>query len=623
MRDVTTDTHASDEAGETPSTETPDTEQSASSKASNAGGTGRSRADWHDTMTVEGGGRRWGWMLGLVGSTAVLAVAGVLMAINLPGGTTLAGTSVASVDDAPAALQEAAGTLTSLPLRFSTDAGTELVRTGGDLGLTVDVRGTISPIEQGLPSISAWLRRLPSGPLAAPLQLEPYDGDVLTEVAAAVTAEPINAELDVRASGIDTTPGVDGLDVTSEDVRQALDTALDTIDTTDPSTWPETLEVTVSGSTVAPPVTQADIDAVGEVVDRLEAAEVVVTGEVILPADPEADEDEESSEERRGPQAITLSRSELRQLVDVAVDAEAPEGERLRLVPDPDGTPGRLVALMDLARVRPEVTAHVENRSPTPTTDDDPTDVSDITGDLVLDEVEPGFEPDREATLAQVIDAALAGGGQVEIVGETDSEVSLADMGIVEPISTFTSYYTAGQSRVQNIQRIAEIVDGVIVPAGEAFEVNHFVGRRTVENGFTVGGAILDGELVSDIGGGVSQFATTFFNAAWFAGIELVDFKAHSFYFSRYPPGREATINYPNVNLEIRNDTPYDILIDTDSNATSVTVTFWSTPYWDVQTVMGPCGCGGSFRITNERILTAPGGQPVTEEYTTTYSVPR
>ena len=136
-------------------------------------------------------------------------------------------------------------------------------------------------------------------------------------------------------------------------------------------------------------------------------------------------------------------------------------------------------------------------------------------------------------------------------------------------------------------------------------------------------GAILDGELVSDIGGGVSQFATTFFNAAWFAGIELVDFKAHSFYFSRYPPGREATINYPNVNLEIRNDTPYDILIDTDSNATSVTVTFWSTPYWDVQTVMGPCGCGGSFRITNERILTAPGGQPVTEEYTTTYSVPR
>ena len=196
-------------------------------------------------------------------------------------------------------------------------------------------------------------------------------------------------------------------------------------------------------------------------------------------------------------------------------------------------------------------------------------------------------------------------------------------MGIVEPVSTFTSYYTAGQSRVQNIRRIAEIVDGVIVPAGESFEVNHFVGRRTVDNGFTVGGAILDGELVSDIGGGVSQFATTFFNAAWFAGVELVDFKAHSFYFSRYPPGREATINYPNVNLEIRNDTPYDILIDTDSNETSVTVTFWSTPYWDVQTIMGPCACGGSFRVTNERILTAPGGQPVTEEYTTVYSVPR
>ena len=147
------------------------------------------------------------------------------------------------------------------------------------------------------------------------------------------------------------------------------------------------------------------------------------------------------------------------------------------------------------------------------------------------------------------------------------------------------------------------------------------MGRRTPEKGFVGGGAIQNGELVTEFGGGVSQFSTTFFNAAWFAGVELVDFKAHSVYFSRYPPGREATLNWPDVNNEIRNNTPYAILVDTDSNETSVTVTFWSTPYWDVQTIMGPCACGGAFTITNQRILTPPGGEPITEDYTTIYTV--
>ena len=55
----------------------------------------------------------------------------------------------------------------------------------------------------------------------------------------------------------------------------------------------------------------------------------------------------------------------------------------------------------------------------------------------------------------------------------------------------------------------------------------------------------------------MSQFATTLFNAAFFAGLDIREYQAHSEYFSRYPRGREATMGFPNPDLVIENTTPY------------------------------------------------------------------
>src|SRR5690606_41819913 len=64
-------------------------------------------------------------------------------------------------------------------------------------------------------------------------------------------------------------------------------------------------------------------------------------------------------------------------------------------------------------------------------------------------------------------------------------------------------------------------------------------------------------DLVPTVGGGVSQFATTLFNAAFFAGFDFLDYQSHSIYFSRYPYGREATISWPAPDLKIQNTTDY------------------------------------------------------------------
>jgi vancomycin resistance protein YoaR len=95
---------------------------------------------------------------------------------------------------------------------------------------------------------------------------------------------------------------------------------------------------------------------------------------------------------------------------------------------------------------------------------------------------------------------------------------------------------------------------------------------------------------VQDLGGGVSQMATTTFNAMFFAGLEDVEHKPHSFYIDRYPEGREATVAWGSVDLKFRNDTPYGVLISanvtpsTPSSSGVVTVSMWSTKYWDIST---------------------------------------
>ena len=91
--------------------------------------------------------------------------------------------------------------------------------------------------------------------------------------------------------------------------------------------------------------------------------------------------------------------------------------------------------------------------------------------------------------------------------------------GIREKVSEFTTYFPYAEYRNINIGRAAELVDGTLLKPGETFSLNGIVGERTRENGFTEGFVISDGIFKEDLGGGVSQMATTTFNAMFFAGL--------------------------------------------------------------------------------------------------------
>ena len=166
-----------------------------------------------------------------------------------------------------------------------------------------------------------------------------------------------------------------------------------------------------------------------------------------------------------------------------------------------------------------------------------------------------------------------------------EEQAYLESLGIVELVATFTTKHACCQGRVENIQRFAELMRGAIVESGQSLSLNAHVGRRTEEKGFVEGGFIEKGVLVDDIGGGVSQFATTIFNSLIRAGMTIDEYQTHSLYLSRYPFGLDPTISYPKPDLRFTNPTPYGVLIWPTYTGTSITVELYSTR--NVQVTIG------------------------------------
>lgn len=249
---------------------------------------------------------------------------------------------------------------------------------------------------------------------------------------------------------------------------------------------------------------------------------------------------------------------------------------------------GELVPVVDEAKLAKLVDSATADGKPVDAT------VRIVKGKPRVVPAKPGveFEP---ADVAEVFTGLLtadadARSGKVE-AEVTDAEFTTQDakdLGIVEKVSQFSTFYPHADYRNVNIGRAAELIDGTILKPGEEFSLNGIVGERTAENGFTEGYVISNGILKKDLGGGVSQMATTTFNAMFFAGLKDIEHKPHSFYIDRYPVGREATVAWPTVDLRFENDTEHGVLIHAwvepsdYSRQGKVTVQMWSTKVWDI-----------------------------------------
>ncbi|MEX1133410.1 MAG: VanW family protein [Acidimicrobiia bacterium] len=187
-----------------------------------------------------------------------------------------------------------------------------------------------------------------------------------------------------------------------------------------------------------------------------------------------------------------------------------------------------------------------------------------------------GTEIDATETARRLTDAGLSSQrtGQLPLVEGADPEVTteyLEGLHIEHLVSQFTTYHDCCQPRVTNIHTMADTIDGIILLPGQTFSLNDTVGERTLEGGYLPAPGILGGVLEESIGGGVSQFTTTLYNAVFWGGYEDVEHRPHSYYFSRYPEGIEATLSWRNPDLRFRNNREGALLIDTRYTDTSIT----------------------------------------------------
>ena len=218
-----------------------------------------------------------------------------------------------------------------------------------------------------------------------------------------------------------------------------------------------------------------------------------------------------------------------------------------------------------------------------------------VNGAPVITPGKPGIGLQPDVLAVDLLPVLTASGPERVLPVEAqpvEPEFTTADaeaLKIVEKVSEFETNYPNTQYRNINQGRAASLIDGTILEPGEQFSFDDVVGQRTAANGFVQGGVIEGGRFVESFGGGVSQVATTTYNAAFFAGLDDDEHKPHSLYLSRYPLGREATVNWGTTDLKFTNSTPYGILIkawvvpSNSSRQGTMHVEMWSTKHWDIE----------------------------------------
>jgi vancomycin resistance protein YoaR len=161
--------------------------------------------------------------------------------------------------------------------------------------------------------------------------------------------------------------------------------------------------------------------------------------------------------------------------------------------------------------------------------------------------------------------------------------------GITGLVGSYQTFYGGDANRIHNVQLVSRLVDDHLIAPGATFSFNETTGERTAERGFLEAPVIINGELQTGLGGGVCQVSTTVFNAAYEAGLPISERTNHALYISHYPQGRDATVNYPDLDLKFVNDTGHWLLLRTFVGPSSLVVSLYGTPTGRrVETVTAP-----------------------------------
>ena len=545
--------------------------------------------------------RRWPWVVSIVGGILLLLVGGYVglshaLGDRVPSGATVAGVDIGGLREAAAVqlLTDELLSQTADPIAVAAnDLEGEIDPTAA--GLTFDPQATVDSLTGvNLSEPGRLWRQLTGVGEVAPATAVDQEAlaAAVAGIAGTLRVEPVDATIVFVDGEAHATPATEGWAL---DEPAAVQTLVDQ--------WlVGTRPLALPTATLEPDITQAEADQIlADVARRVAGGPVTAqVGENVASLD-----------------AATL-----------AANAS--------FVPE-DGT---LVLRMNGEALRDVVLAQL----PGVLTEATDASFSFETGAPVLVPGEPGTTLDPAQVAAAVAEAASKPTGRqavLELVPTDPAETTAAleALGIKEVVGAFSTPLTSDKVRDVNIKQGVANITGVLVRPGEEFSLTEALGPIDAAHGFVPAGAIVNGVHTDAWGGGLSQVSTTTYNAAYLAGMEIVEHHPHSEWFSRYPEGREATIFTGTLDMRWKNNTPYGVLVQGWVEGGRVHVQLWSTAYWRVESetsgrwgVTQPtivynqkAGCepqskgnpGFSVRVTRRTFL----GDELknTEQWTTTY----
>lgn len=475
---------------------------------------------------TSGGTRRRWWII--IGTAAVILLVGAYLLIaawqstKAPAGAQAVGVDIGGMsrEDAVAALTDGLDGVTDEDIEVVAGESSAQL-TPADVGLDVDIDATVDrALGFSLDPRVMWER------FAGETTIEPAFaidedalGPVLAETAADLTTEPVDALLEYDEDGAAiVTKGTDGTVVTDTALREALE-----------AQWLRTDAVSVDPTPTEPDITTAEAEQV-----RTEVAEPAVSDDVELEAtDPDGED-----------HALTVSAD----MIAAQLTFEPSQGT---LAPVFDAE-----ALTDAVfEANPDVGVAPKDAS------------FDISGDtLTVVPAETGLSADAD-DLAAAVTRAMTADPRSDAVDLTEVEPDFTtedaeEADFSDTVSEFSTPYSSSPNRDTNLRVSTDSVRGTVLLPGEQFSLNEALGQRTAANGYKPAGVISEGQMKEDYGGGVSQVSTTLFNAAFFAGFDLDEHRAHSRYISRYPEGRETTLDWTSIDLKFTNTADTPVVLD-------------------------------------------------------------
>lgn len=178
-----------------------------------------------------------------------------------------------------------------------------------------------------------------------------------------------------------------------------------------------------------------------------------------------------------------------------------------------------------------------------------------------------GFYPDAHATTLALLHSLKTGTLTASITAAITQPQSTLESTNTLGINTLLSgglsdFSGSSKNRKANIEAGSKKVRGVLVPAGETFSFNHYLGDVTAEDGFKPEIVIKADGLKPELGGGICQVSSTLYRAVMQSGMPVPTRRNHAFSVNHYfPPGTDATVYSPYTDFKFVNDTPGTVLI--------------------------------------------------------------